>query len=57
MQVPVVDELTERAPSPLALTRGVNAPPKMPPAGRLVIIGAVGVARATANVCGVPSAA
>jgi hypothetical protein len=43
-------------PSPLVLMTAVKLPPTLAPAGRFVILGVLGTAPLTVNVCGLPSA-
>ena len=42
MQTMVVEEVTDRAPSPFVLTIALKPPPNAPIAGRFVMIGVVG---------------
>ena len=42
MQTLVVEEVTDRAPSPFVLTIALNLPPNAPLAGRFAMIGVVG---------------
>ena len=57
VQTPVVEEVTEAAPSLLVTTLAVNIPPKTGFAGRFEIVGLVGVACPTVRSVGLPSAA
>ena len=57
MQTEVVELVTDFVPSPVVDTVGVKEPPKVPEAGRLVMVGVVGVAWAMVKLWADPSAA
>ena len=57
MHAEVVELVTDVVPPPVADTVGVKEPPKVAEAGRLVMVGVVGVALAMVKLWADPSAA